>query len=56
MKAERERQISYTMTYMWNLRKNDTNELNIQSKKQTYRHQKQIYGYQRVKSVVVEIN
>ena len=44
MKAERERQISYTITYMWILRKNDTNELNIQNNKQTYRHQTQIYG------------
>ena len=26
-KPERERQISYDITYMWNLKKNDTNEL-----------------------------
>ena len=25
-KAERERQISYDITYMWNLKKNDINE------------------------------
>ena len=26
-KSDRERQISYDITYMWNLKKNDTNEL-----------------------------
>ena len=26
-KSERERQISYDVAYMWNLKKNDTNEL-----------------------------
>ena len=26
-KSERERQIPYNITYMWNLKKNDTNEL-----------------------------
>ena len=27
MKSDRERQISYDTAYMWNLKKNDTNEL-----------------------------
>ena len=27
LSAVRERQISYAITYMWNLKKNDTNEL-----------------------------
>ena len=26
VKSDRERQISYDITYMWNLKKNDTNE------------------------------
>ena len=26
-KSDRERQISYDITYMWNLKKNETNEL-----------------------------
>ena len=28
-KSDRERQISYDITYMWNLKKNDTNEAYI---------------------------
>ena len=35
----------HDITYMWNL-KNDTNEL-IAKQKQTHRHRKQTYGYQR---------
>ena len=38
-KSDRERKISYDIAYMWNL-KNTTN-------KQTLRHRKQTYGYQR---------
>ena len=45
-KSEGERQISYDITYMWNL-KYDTNELIY--KTETYRHRKQTYGYQRGK-------
>ena len=41
-----QRQILYDVTYMWNL-KNDTNELIKQ--KQTHRHKKKSYGYQRGK-------
>ena len=40
----RERQISYEITDMWNLIKNDTKELT--RKKQTQRFQNQTYGYQ----------
>ena len=46
-KSKRERQISYDITYMWNL-KYDTNEL-IYEQIQTHRHRKQTYGYQRGK-------
>ena len=46
--SQTERQISYDTTYMWNL-KNNTNELTKQ--KQTLRHRKQTYGYQRGKGV-----
>ena len=44
IKSERERQILYDITYMWNL-KYDTNELIYE----THRHRKQTYGYQRGK-------
>ena len=45
--SERERQISYDITYMWNL-KYDINEL-FTKQKQTHRHRKQTHGYQRGK-------
>ena len=48
-KLERETQIPYDMTSMRNL-KCDTNEL-VYKKKETHRHRKQIYGYQRGKGV-----
>ena len=44
--SDRERQILYDVTYMWNL-KNNTNEYTKQ--KQTHRLRKQTYGYQRGK-------
>ena len=44
---ERERQIPYDITYIWNL-KYYMIQMNLLTKqKQTYRHRKQIYGYQR---------
>ena len=46
-KSDRERQISYDISYVWNLKK-----LMIQMNlftKQTHRHRKQTYGYQRGK-------
>jgi len=44
----RERQISYDITYMWNLKK--MIKINLFTKhKQTHRLRKQIYGYQRGK-------
>ena len=46
-KSDRERQTSYDITYLWNL-KNDINELIKQ--KQGHRHRKQSYGYQRKKA------
>ena len=33
-KSDRERQISYDITYMWNLKKNDTNELIYKTERQ----------------------
>ena len=42
----KKRQVSHDITYMWNLKYN-TNELAKQ--KQTHRHRKQTYGYQRGK-------
>ena len=39
IKSDRERQISYNISYMWNLKKNDTNEL-IYKKKEAHRHRK----------------
>ena len=45
--SERERQIPYDTTYMWNLKYN-TNEL-IYETKQTHRRREQTCGYQRRK-------
>ena len=48
LKSDRERQISYDIIYMWNLQKRI--QMNLFTKqKQTHRHRKQIYGYQRGK-------
>ena len=44
MKLDRERQIVYNITYMWNLKK-DTHEL--VHKTEIDSHRKQTYGYQR---------
>ena len=38
----RQRQISYFITYMWNVRDNNTNEL-YTKQKWTHRHRKQTY-------------
>ena len=38
--------MSYDIAYMWNQKKKDTNEL-ISKQKQTHKHRKQTYGYQR---------
>ena len=48
-KSGRERQLSWDITYMWNL-KNDTVIL-FTKQKLTHRHRKQTYGYQRRKGV-----
>ena len=50
-KLERERQIAYDTTYMWNLKKTNEQTKMIQinlftKQKETHRHRKQIYGYQ----------
>ena len=47
-KSDRQRQISYDITYMWNLKKMIQMNLFIKQK-QTHRHRKQTYGYQRGK-------
>ena len=45
---DRERQISYDITYMWNLKK--MRQMNLfTDQKETHRHRKQTYGYQRGK-------
>ena len=36
-KSDREREISYDIPYMWNLKRNDTNELQLKKQKQTHR-------------------
>ena len=57
-KSERVRQISYDITYMWNL-KYDTKftKQNLFTKqKQTHRQRKQIYGYQRGRDKYIDIN
>ena len=46
-KSDRERETSNNIAYKWNLKKNDTSELTKQ--KQTHKHIKQAYGYQRGK-------
>ena len=47
VKLDRERQILYDITYMWNLK---IIQINLFTKqKQTLRHRKQIYVYQRGK-------
>ena len=47
-KPDRERQILYDITYMWNLKK--MIQMNLFTKqKQTHRCRKQTYGYQREK-------
>ena len=46
----RKRQISYDIAYMWNLKKNETNELTYKTKKHKTQ-QKQAYDYQRGKDV-----
>ena len=45
---DRERQISYDITYMWNLK--NMRQMNVfTDQKETHRHSKQSYGYQRGK-------
>ena len=49
-KPDRERQILYDITYMWNLKKkNDTNELIYKRETDSQTHRRQTYGYQRGK-------
>ena len=46
-KSNRERKVSYDITYMWNLKKKII-KMNLFIKpKKTHRHRKQTYGYQR---------
>ena len=46
-KSDRERQISYDITYMWNLMKKMIQMNLFTRQKETHRSQKQTYGYQR---------
>ena len=47
-KSEREIQITYDITYMWNIKKMIQRNL-FTKQKQAHRHRKQTYSYQRVK-------
>ena len=55
-----QRQISYDIAYIWNLKKNKnkkTTKLNLfPNPKETHRHRKQIHGYQREKGGGKRIN
>lgn len=45
--SDRERQISYDTTYMWNLKKKKKVQMSLFIRqKQSHRHRKQTYGYQ----------
>ena len=46
VKPDRERQILYDITYMWNLK---IIQMNLYTKQTDSQHRKQTYGYQRVK-------
>ena len=43
-KSDRERQILYDITYLWNLKKNQL--MNVTKNKYTYRYRKQTSSYQ----------
>ena len=47
-KSERKRQIPYDISYMWNFKKMIPMNL-FTKQKQTHRHRKQTYGYQKGK-------
>ena len=49
VKSGWDRQISYDITYTWNLKKNQLNELLYKTETDSQRHRKQTYGYQRRK-------
>ena len=44
-KQDRERKITYDNTYIWNLKKNDTNEISKQ--KEIHKHTNKLNSYQR---------
>ena len=43
------RQTSYDITFMWNLKKKDTNELIYKTETYSQKHRKQTHGYHRGK-------
>ena len=43
-KSERKGEISYDIPYIWNLKRNDTNELIYKTEKETHRLRKWTYG------------
>ena len=45
-KSDRERQISYDIAYMWNIKKKMIQMNLLTKQKQTHRLRKRIYGYQ----------
>ena len=49
-KPDREGQISYDIAHMWNLKEKTMTQMNLFPKqKETHRHRKPTYGYQRGK-------
>ena len=44
---DREGEISYDIPYVWNLKRNDANELLYKAETRTHRLREQTYGYQR---------
>ena len=48
-KSDRERQISYDSTYMWNLKKKMIKMNLFKKQKQIHKYRKQTYGYQKGK-------
>ena len=42
-KSDREREVSYDIPHMWNIKWNDTNELKLTKQKQTHREGKILY-------------
>ena len=44
--SDKERQILYDITYMWNFKNNTNESIYCTKQKQTHRYRKQTFGYQ----------